>query len=71
MSIQWNTGWRVFEKGISIYRHYCSKLTNIKYIKKKGDNGTGTTLTVTGTTLTGTGTTCGKRGSGHSVPVPH
>ena len=25
----------------------------------------------TGTTLTGTDTTCAKRGSGHSVPVPH
>ena len=32
--------------------------------KKKWDSGTGTTLT-------GTGTTLAKRGSRHSVPVPH
>ena len=61
MNIQWNPGWRVFEKGIFIYQHYYSKFTNIK---KKWDSGTGTTLT-------GTGTTYVKRGSGHSVPVLH
>ena len=34
MSIQRNPGWRAFEKGIFIYRHYCSKFTKIykKYI---------------------------------------
>ena len=35
MNIQWNPRWRAFEKGISIYRYCCSKLTRIKK-KKKG-----------------------------------
>ena len=63
MSIQWNLRWRAFDKGISIYRHYCSEFTTIrKKKKKKWDSGTGTTLI-------GTDTTCAKSGSGHSVPV--
>ena len=53
------------------YIYISALLFQIYKKKKKRDSGTGTTLTGTGTTLTGTGTTCAKRGSSHSVPIPH
>ena len=68
MSIQWNSRWRAFEKGIStavqIYKKRKKNQKKGKKKEKKWDSGTGTTLT-------GTCTTRAKRGNTQLVLVLH